>query len=208
MSDPAAPVQTDPPAPAPPLPAALPPAPVQPAAPPAPAAPLPPPPPAGQSKEALEAEVARLRADTEAARRLNTELSQAATQAKAELHRTLVTAELTALATKTVAPAHVVALVREAFEVDAHGKVTVRGRSDVTPAQYMEAWLAGEGKHFLPPSVPAGAGSSAFPGSAPQAQPMDLRTASGATSFVHSLLAPTPAPPAAPAQPARSGSTN
>lgn len=201
------------PAPAAPAPAA----PAAPAAQPAPAAaaappvqPVAPVVPGASEADRWRREAEQARADAERikaeAQRVASEAQASAQRAQEQLHAALVETHLTQLAARTVSPGHVVALTRSAFEVR-DGKVVVKGDASTTPAQYLEKWLAGEGKHFLPPSVPAGAGASPYPAAPPAAPPMDLRTREGATQYVHSLLE-TPAAPAPTKGPAAGGTPN
>lgn len=215
---PAAPPAAPVPAPVAPVPApAQASLPLQPAAPPAPLPPSQPATPVDPAAVRFQTEMARVQA--EADQRVRAEqvrAEQAITGAKAaeqQLHAALVDAHLTTLAARTIAPAQVVSLIRSQFAVK-DGKVVHTTDASKTPAQVVEAWLATEGRHFLPASVPAGAGSPGIPAAPSAPEPLDLTTSKGATAFVHGLLAipgaapapasqQTPAAPASPAAPAR-----
>ena len=107
--------------------------------------------------------------------------------ALADARKVRVQAAVTSAASKARAlnPAQVASLLSGSVE-DRDGKLVVKGAdgADVDVDTYVPAWLASDGKHFLPASVPGGgSGAPATPNGAKPAAAHDLTTNKGLTDY-------------------------
>lgn len=129
-----------------------------------------------KAERSAKAEAAALKSASEAQARADAQLLDATVSSAAARARVLN-------------PSQVAALVRDRYEL-VGGKVVPRSDATLDLDADLGAWLAVDGKHFLPAAVPGGgSGAPANPTPPKQGAPHDLTTDAGKTAYARERYA-------------------
>jgi translation initiation factor IF-2 len=168
------------------------PAPAAPVAAPVAPAPVAAPPPAAprevvDTRALVESERAKAAAEIEAARKAAAD-EVAKVRAEADARILEVEASSVLRAIGVLRPDHALKLMGDQLAV-VNGKLVSRADPTKAAADTIKAWVEGEGKYMLGPSIPAGGSGAPASAATPAGKPApDLHTPDGAQSFVDDIL--------------------